>query len=91
MKLSIITPTRGNITHLKNYFESLLLQNFTGDLEILLCTTGADLCELSILTNKISERFSLRILSNSELGIARARNQGLQSASGEYILFLDDD
>lgn len=92
MKLSIITPTRGNTNNLKNYFESLLNQNFVGEAEIILCTTAADTCKLpSFIKNKYSDRFHVRVLSTTELGIASARNLGLRSASGKYVFFLDDD
>lgn len=91
MKLSIITPTLGNPHHLQRYFDSLIKQNFKGELEVLLCTTTSNAKEPLTIKTTLPARLKVRILSSSQPGIARARNQGLLSASGDYVFFLDDD
>jgi hypothetical protein len=39
----------------------------------------------------VFESASLRVVRGSSLGVARARNLGLDAARGEYVIFLDDD
>jgi len=37
------------------------------------------------------EGIPVRVVVESQLGIANARNRAMQEASGEYVLFIDDD
>ena len=87
--LSIIIPFDTVERYLKDCLDSLTEQNID-DSEIILILNGikedvADLIasydNLNIIVKSFDER----------LGAARARNEGLKMASGEYIYFIDSD
>ncbi len=56
------------------------------DLEVILCDDGS-----SDRTLQISQRFPFRIIELPHGGLSRARNAGIEAASGEIVAFLDAD
>jgi O-antigen biosynthesis protein len=42
-------------------------------------------------TAMIGERFGVRVISTSNLGLSSARNIGLRAATGELVAYIDDD
>jgi glycosyltransferase involved in cell wall biosynthesis len=86
---TIIIPTRDRPNWLPRTLLSALEQQGT-EAEIIIVDDGS--------TTPVSERLTLeaqsrlRVLRNpSSLGVARARNRGIDEARGEWIAFLDDD
>lgn len=88
--ISIITPVYNKELYLKKCIESVLLQSYT-NWELILIDDGstdesADIC-------KYYEKKDSRIhfFSQVNAGPGCARNNGLDHASGEYVVFLDAD
>lgn len=87
--LSIIIPFDTAERYLKDCLDSLSEQNLD-DCEIILILNGnkenvddliSQYTDLNIITKYFDER----------LGVARARNEGLNLATGEYVYFIDAD
>ncbi len=89
-KISIIVPIYNVSSQLPRCLKSLKLQTFK-ELEIILVDDGSpDDC------GEICDRFAaddprFHVLHKTNEGVARARNDGLKLATGEYIAFADSD
>ena len=89
--ISTIICFYNEINYIKFALESLRSQNFK-NLEIILID---DCSQYSSQLIKICELFQdLKIIyhrNNSNIGLARSRNIGLDLSKGEYVCFLDSD
>jgi GT2 family glycosyltransferase len=80
MRLSIIIPVYNNYNFTKACLEDL--STLPNDHEIILVDNGSD--------DKTKD-IPCSIRNKTNLGFARACNQGFSKASGEYVLFLNND
>lgn len=87
---SIIVPVYGVEAYLDRCVSSLREQSF-GDIEIVLVDDGSlDKCPQ--MCDEYARRDSrIRVLHKPNGGVSDARNQGLEAASGAYVLFVDGD
>ena len=91
MLLSIIVPVYNVETYLSRCVDSLLDQGSFTDYEILLVDDGStdrsgEICEEYAAANE-----RVRMLHKVNGGLSSARNAGLDTAAGDYILFVDSD
>lgn len=87
--LSIIIPFDTVERYLKDCLDSLSDQNLD-DYEIILILNGIKE-NVDDLINSY-DNLNIHVESfNERLGVARARNEGLKIASGEYVYFIDSD
>ena len=89
--ISIIIPIYNTPENmLLECIESILKQNYQ-DFEVILVDDGSSeetkstILKISMMSEKI------RIISKNNGGVSSARNIGLRSAQGEYIIFVDGD
>ncbi|WP_458453942.1 bifunctional glycosyltransferase/CDP-glycerol:glycerophosphate glycerophosphotransferase [Methanobrevibacter sp.] len=87
--LSIIIPFNKSKRYLIDCLDSLVEQNLN-DYEIILIINGYPTA-IDDLLNNYSVLNIKTIEFEEELGVARARNEGLKNAQGEYVYFLDGD
>ena len=88
--VTVIVPTHNRCDMLENAIKSILLQTYE-NIEIIVVVDGCTDCTEKILENfKQDNRFKI-IVSQINIGGAEARNFGIDSATGEYLAFLDDD
>jgi len=90
---SVILCTYNRAGLLKRTLESLAQQNISPErYEVIVVDDGSD-DETQELVRDMSSRHSwIRLVSTGKnQGSSRARNQGLKSATGYYVLFTDDD
>lgn len=87
--ISIIVPVYNVETYIDQCIKSVITQTFT-DYELILVNDGSTDHSLERCMHwKSDER--VKIISTENKGVSHARNIGLQSAIGQWILFLDSD
>lgn len=87
-KYSIIIPTTGCLKTLRRLLDSLTYLDGIRESEILIVLNPAS--DALDHLKDLYPHLNLQVLT-SEPGVNRARNQGQSKATGELILFLDDD
>lgn len=88
-KVSIVIPTYNRPTYLRGALESIKSQTHK-DYEIIIVSNGESE-QNKTLTDKLAVEFNAIYCALSEGNVCKARNYGIQKASGEWIAFLDDD
>ncbi|WP_195985502.1 glycosyltransferase family 2 protein [Clostridium sp. D33t1_170424_F3] len=89
MRFSIIVPVYNAKEFLRECLESICHQSYA-DYEVLLIDDGSEDNSVEICKEYTSDpRFILIQKENG--GVSSARNMGIESAVGEYILFMDAD
>ncbi|MCX8042728.1 MAG: glycosyltransferase, partial [Desulfobacterota bacterium] len=88
---SVIIPTRNRSAVLEKCLAALAAQDFEpSKIEVIVCDDGS-----SDATEQVVQAFSapwpLFYLRQERKGPAAARNLGIKTARGEYVLFLNDD
>ena len=90
MKLSIIVPVYGVANYLRKCVDSLLVQDIT-DYEIILVDDGSP-DECPQICDEYAEKYdNIRVVHQENAGLSAARNTGIATAQGEYIMFVDSD
>jgi GT2 family glycosyltransferase len=90
-KVSIIVPTFERRASLGRLLQALREQRYPADrFEVIVVDDGSSDGTLRWLRSATTT-FDLRVLTQVHAGPAAARNRGVAEASGELILFLDDD
>jgi glycosyltransferase involved in cell wall biosynthesis len=85
--VSVVIPTYNQPAFLRKALDSVFAQTFT-DYEIIVVNDGS--------TDDTGEHLKgygerIRLITQENQGIGRARNRGMDAASGRYIAFLDHD
>lgn len=90
MTLSIIIPVYNVAPYLGQCLDSVLVDNgFTG--QIICVNDGSTDGSLMIL-NKYSNNYpNIEVISHKNQGLSEARNAGLRTANGDYVMFVDSD
>lgn len=91
--LSVIIPVYNAEKTVGAALESVVLQDFIGEMEIIVVNDGCTDGSMDIVSNfkKNHSKYHIRIISQKNAGAAAARNRGLLAASGEFIALLDAD
>lgn len=93
-KFSIIVPLYNKAPYVKKALESIVSQTFT-DFELIVVDDGstdnsAAVCE-EVITNVKCQMTNIRLIKQTNAGVAAARNNGVAASHGEYLCFLDAD
>ncbi len=92
MILSVVILTYNRKDHVLDSVESVMRQNFDGDYEIIVIDNWSEDGSFEELKSKFSDFSNVKIVRPSKrIGIAAARNYGLQIADGRIVIFIDDD
>ena len=88
--VSIIVPVYNSAGFLDKCINSLVSQTYH-NLEIILVNDGSvdnsgEICDKWSLCDE-----RIKVIHQSNLGVAAARNRGISSSSGDYLMFLDSD
>jgi glycosyltransferase involved in cell wall biosynthesis len=88
--ISIIVPIYNTEIYLRKCIESVLNQSYE-NIELILINDGS-----TDGSGRICDQYALKdgrviVLHGENVGIAAARNKGMDCASGEYLCFLDSD
>ena len=87
--ISVVIATRNRAHWLGDTLESLAKQTRLPDEIIVVDNASTD--NTRQLTFDIQRKIKVRYLYENKRGIPYARNCGVQSASGDLIVFIDDD
>ena len=90
MLLSIIIPAYNAGQFIEEAVVSILKQPFL-DYEIIIVNDGSKDNTLEIINNLKNRYKNIKVLDQKNSGASVARNNGLKSAAGEYIYFIDAD
>ncbi|NBI64457.1 glycosyltransferase [Clostridiales bacterium] len=89
-KVSVVVPVYNAEPFIRQCVESIASQTYP-ELEIILIDDGSEDKSMEICREFSSADKRIRILCQDHQGVSAARNQGLETASGEYLLFVDSD
>ena len=87
-KVSIIVPVYNTSKYLNSCIKSLLQQTLE-DIEIILINDGSTDESESIIKKYKDKR--IKYISKKNEGIGKTRNLGIDTATGEYLSFIDSD
>lgn len=90
MRFSVIIPVFNVEAYLAECLDSVLNQTFS-DWEAICVNDGSTDRSGEILQEYATRDSRLKIASQPNAGTAKARNTGLNMATGDYIFFLDSD
>lgn len=88
--ISIIVPVYNAVDYLHYCIDSILGQSYT-NLEVILVDDGATDGSSSICDEYAALDSRVTVIHQSNGGIAKAQNAGLDAAHGEFIAFADND
>lgn len=89
--VTIVIPVYNAESYIRKCIESILRQTYT-NWEIIAIDDGSTDNSLVVLCEyekKYHEK--IRVISQSNSGVANARNKGIKEAKGKYIMFIDND
>ncbi|MGL5875333.1 MAG: glycosyltransferase family 2 protein [Xenococcaceae cyanobacterium] len=87
-KVSVIIPTYNAMSYLPSAIESVLKQTFS-NFELIIVDDGSTDRTVEWTSELTDSR--IKVILQDNYGSARARNQGIAIADGEYIALLDAD
>jgi glycosyltransferase involved in cell wall biosynthesis/peptidoglycan/xylan/chitin deacetylase (PgdA/CDA1 family) len=87
---SIVIPTYRRRHLVCESVRSLGRLDYRGTIEIVVVVDGSDDGTAPALLN-LESRYPLRVIEQANAGAGAARNRGAAAASGDVLLFLDDD
>ena len=90
MKFSIIVPVYNVEQYLEQCLESLQAQDFA-DFEVICVNDGSTDRSREILPAWASKMPQIRLIDRENGGLSAARNTGLETATGDYVVFVDSD
>ncbi|MBE6649559.1 MAG: glycosyltransferase family 2 protein [Ruminococcaceae bacterium] len=90
LKVSVIIPVYNVEKHLARCIESLINQKFD-DYEIIVVNDGSTDNSPQICDEYARKSDLVKVIHKQNGGVSSARNAGIDSAVGEYIMFVDSD
>lgn len=89
-KISIIVPAYNAEKHLAQCIESILAQTYS-NLEIILVDDGSKDSTGKICDDYQKKDERIKVIHQPNAGVSKARNMGLDIATGKYVMFIDAD
>lgn len=90
IKISVIMPIYNGQQHLAEALEHVLMQTIT-PIEIICVDDGSTDDTSNILQAYAQQYKQIKVITQQNAGAGLARNNGLKSAKGKYIAFMDAD
>lgn len=90
MRFSIIIPCYNTAPYLKKCLESVIRQTYQ-DWEIIAVNDGSTDDTLDILKDYSDRDNRIKVINQENKGVSAARNKAIETANGEYIIFIDSD
>jgi glycosyltransferase involved in cell wall biosynthesis len=90
MKISVIVPVYNSERYIKKCIESIINQTYK-DIEIIIVNDGSTDGSLNIIQKYQELDNRIKLINQSNSGVSVARNNGIENATGDYIMFVDSD
>lgn len=90
VKVSLVVPVYNTEKYLRRCLESVAAQSLA-EIEVLVVDDGSPDNSAAIIREFAARDTRFRLLATPNGGVAKARNLGLDAASGEYVTFVDSD
>jgi len=88
--ISVIVPVYNAELYLKRCINSITTQTYQ-KLEIILINDGSTDNSLNICHELAQTDKRIKVINQKNRGVSYTRNQGINKATGEYLLFVDSD
>ena len=88
MKISVVVPVYNTECYLKKCINSIIAQTYT-NWELILVDDGSTDRSWQIIENAAEKDSRIIATHQENSGPGRARNNGLDIASGDYVVFID--
>lgn len=88
--ISVVIPVYNNELYLRQCIDSVINQSYR-NLEIICVNDGSTDSCLEILNEYSAKDERVVVIDKKNAGVAMARNDGVDRATGEYLMFLDSD
>lgn len=88
--ISVIIPAYNTENYIEDCLESVMRQSY-GDLEIIVVNDGSTDSTANICRRKANTDKRIKAVDRPNGGLSRARNTGLDHATGEFVAFVDSD
>lgn len=88
--ISIIVPVYNVEAFLPKCLDSLVNQTYR-DIEIICVNDGSTDGSLEILQEYAEKDERIKVISRENRGVSESRNEGIEHASGEWLMFVDSD
>jgi len=89
-RVSVVIPAFQSETRIGRTLARLKQQTFA-DFEVVVVNDGSTDGTASVIQRAMAEDARIRVVEQSNRGLARARNRGVEESRGDLIAFLDDD
>ena len=89
-KISVVIPVYNSAKYLRECLDSVVSQSFS-DWEVVAVDDGSSDESPAILDEYAAKDSRIKVLHKANAGVSAARNDGLNVAVGEYVLFVDSD
>ena len=91
-KLSIIVPVYNVEKYIRPCIESIFKQGLDdADFEVIIVNDGTPDRSMEMIADIIQQHNNITVINQENQGVSIARNNGIQNARGNYILFIDSD
>ena len=90
VKVSFILPIYNVLPYLERCVQSLLCQTYK-DFEIILVDDGSPDDSGKLCDELATRDERIRVIHQENKGLSRARNTGIDNATGDYVIFVDSD
>jgi len=88
--VSVVIPVYNAEDAIRRCLDSIFAQDYAAT-EVVAIDDGSTDNSLAILNEYRSTHSNLRVISQTNQGIARTRNRGIEIATGDFLLFVDND
>ena len=92
-KVSIIIPVYNGAEYVSKAIKSVMAQIYS-NIELIIINDGSKDDSERVIRKLCEKKFSniaIRYISQTNMGVAQARNTGIDIATGEFLMFLDQD
>jgi GT2 family glycosyltransferase len=90
-EVSVIVPTRNRASYLDECLKALAGQDCAVDYEVVVVDNGSTDHTNAVIATWCSRDTRVRAVVEERVGLSAAKNAGVRNATGELVLFADDD